>query len=168
MPEIQVGRKSLEERQHYGNRLLTQMKKIPYLRDLRINQPLSYPTIQIKIDRERAAQLNVSIDEIAKSLVAATSSSRFTAKNLWLDESKGFAYQVQVEMEQQQMNTVADIQSIPLVKGQLRPTLGDVATITPSTVPGEYDRIGARRTITVSANITTEWGSGLKGQNSGH
>ncbi|PQA59034.1 efflux RND transporter permease subunit [Siphonobacter curvatus] len=151
--EIQVGGKSLEEGQHYANRLLTQMKKIPYLRDLRINQPLSYPTIQIKIDRERAAQLNVSIDEIAKSLVAATSSSRFTAKNLWLDESKGFAYQVQVEMEQQQMNTVADIQSIPLVKGQLRPTLGDVATITPSTVPGEYDRIGPRRIITVSANI---------------
>ncbi|MGV3556587.1 efflux RND transporter permease subunit [Larkinella arboricola] len=151
--EILVGGKDLAEGQHYANRLLARLREIPYLRDLRINQPLSYPTVQIQVDRERAAQLGLSTDEIAKSLVAATSSSRFTAKNLWLDQSKGFAYQVQIELEQEHMKSVADIQSIPLVKGQLRPTLGDVATIRPVNVPGQYDRIGPRRIITVSANI---------------
>ncbi|GAB3011825.1 efflux RND transporter permease subunit [Spirosoma pulveris] len=151
--EILVGGKDLTEGQHYANRLLTRLREIPYLRDLRINQPLSYPTVSIKIDRERAAQLGLSTDEISKSLVAATSSSRFTAKNLWLDQSKGFAYQVQIQLEQDQMKSVADIQAIPLVKGQLRPTLGDIATIIPTTVPGQYDRIGPRRIITVSANI---------------
>lgn len=151
--EILVGGKDINEGQHYANRLLTRLREIPYLRDLRINQPLSYPTVSITIDRERAAQLGLSTDEISKSLVAATSSSRFTAKNLWLDQSKGFAYQVQIQLEQDQMKSVADIQAIPLVKGQLRPTLGDVATITPTTVPGQYDRIGPRRIITVSANI---------------
>ncbi|GAB4034084.1 efflux RND transporter permease subunit [Spirosoma gilvum] len=151
--EILVGGKDLTEGQHYANRLLTRLREIPYLRDLRINQPLSYPTVSVKVDRERAAQLGLSTDEISKSLVAATSSSRFTAKNLWLDQSKGFAYQVQIQLEQDQMKSVADIQAIPLVKGQLRPTLGDIATITPTTVPGQYDRIGPRRIITVSANI---------------
>ena len=154
--EILVGGKDLTEGQHYANRLLTHLREIPYLRDLRINQPLSYPTVKIQVDRERAAQLGLSTDEISKSLVAATSSSRFTAKNLWLDQSKGFAYQVQIQLEQDQMKSVADIQAIPLVKGQLRPTLGDVATITPTTVPGEYDRIGPRRIITVSANINNQ------------
>ena len=38
-------------------------------------------------------------------------------------------------------------------RGQLRPTLGDVATIRRTTVPGEYDRSGPRRLVTVSANI---------------
>ncbi|GAB3989799.1 efflux RND transporter permease subunit [Spirosoma daeguense] len=154
--EILVGGKDLSEGQHYANRLLTRLREIPYLRDLRINQPLSYPTIKIEVDRERAAQLGLSTDEIAKSLVAATSSSRFTAKNLWLDQSKGFAYQVQIELEQEHMKSVADIQSIPLMKGQLRPTLGDVATIRPVNVPGQYDRIGPRRIITVSANINNQ------------
>ncbi|GAB3696569.1 efflux RND transporter permease subunit [Spirosoma flavus] len=151
--EILVGGKDLTEGQHYANRLLTRLREISYLRDLRINQPLSYPTVSIQVDRERAAQLGLSTDEISKSLVAATASSRFTAKNLWLDQSKGFAYQVQIQLEQDQMRSIADIQAIPLVKGQLRPTLGDVATITPTTVPGQYDRIGPRRIITVSANI---------------
>ncbi|WP_338875313.1 efflux RND transporter permease subunit [Spirosoma sp. SC4-14] len=154
--EILVGGKDLIEGQHYANRLLTRLREIPYLRDLRINQPLSYPTVTIHVDRERAAQLGLSTDEISKSLVAATASSRFTAKNLWLDQSKGFAYQVQIQLEQDQMKSVADIQAIPLVKGQLRPTLGDVATITPTTVPGQYDRIGPRRIITVSANMVNQ------------
>ncbi|GAB3900737.1 efflux RND transporter permease subunit [Spirosoma agri] len=154
--EVLVGGKDLTEGQHYANKLLARLHEIPYLRDLRINQPLSYPTVKIQVDRERAAQLGLSTDEISKSLVAATSSSRFTAKNLWLDQSKGFAYQVQIQLEQDQMKSVADIQAIPLVKGQMRPTLGDVATITPTTVPGQYDRIGPRRIITVSANINNQ------------
>jgi multidrug efflux pump subunit AcrB len=75
---------------------------------------------------------------------------------LWLDQSKGFAYQVQVQMEAQQMNSEADMLNIPLVPGQQRPTLGDVATLRHTTVPGEYDRIGPRRVVTVSANINRQ------------
>jgi multidrug efflux pump subunit AcrB len=120
---------------------------------VRVNQPLSYPTVQVSVDRERAAQFGLTPDQIAKSLVAATSSSRFTAKNLWLDQGKGFAYQVQVQLASQDMKTENDMRNIPLVPGQTRPTLGDVATLHTATMPGEYDRIGPRRIVTVSANI---------------
>jgi multidrug efflux pump subunit AcrB len=51
------------------------------------------------------------------------------------------------------MSSVQDIENIPLVAGQLRPTLGDVATIKKVTISGEFDRIGPRRIVTVSANI---------------
>ncbi|OUJ70432.1 efflux RND transporter permease subunit [Hymenobacter crusticola] len=151
--EILVGGKDLGEGEQYAEKLVRRLEKVPSLRDVRINQPLSYPTMQIQIDRERAAQFGLTPDQISRSLVAATSSSRFTAKNLWLDRSKGFAYQVQVQMEPQQMRSTADMQSIPLVPGQLRPTLGDVASLRPATEPGQYDRIGPRRIVTVSANI---------------
>ncbi|MBC6612786.1 efflux RND transporter permease subunit [Hymenobacter sp. BT507] len=154
--EILVGGKELSEGEQYAEKLVRRLKKVPFLRDVRINQPLSYPTMQVEIDRERAAQFGLTPDQIARSLVAATSSSRFTAKNLWLDRSKGFAYQVQVQMEAQQMRSKADMQNIPLVPGQLRPTLADVATLRPATQPGEYDRIGPRRIVTVSANINQQ------------
>jgi multidrug efflux pump subunit AcrB len=151
--EIMIGGKSLEDGQKYAKKVITELKKIDYLRDIRINQPLNYPVVNIKMDRERVAQMGLSPDDVAKSLVAATSSSRFTAKNLWLDSKKGFAYQVQVQVPEYQMQSVADLEDIPLVQGQLRPTLGDVADIIPDTVPAEYDRVGPRRIITVSANI---------------
>jgi multidrug efflux pump subunit AcrB len=151
--EILVGGKDLTEGQAYAEKLLTRLRKIPYLRDVRINQPLHYPTVQVEVDRERAAQFGLTPDQISRSLVAATSSSRFTAKNLWLDQGKGFSYQVQVQLAARDMNSKADMLNVPLIPGQLRPTLGDVATLRSTTIPGEYDRIGPRRIITVSANI---------------
>ncbi len=152
--EVLVGGKDLGEGQVYADRLMAHLRKIPYLRDVRINQPLRYPTVQVEVDRERAAQFGLTPDQISRSLVAATSSSRFTAKNLWLDQGKGYSYQVQVQLAARDMNSKADMLSVPMVPGQLRPTLGDVATLRSSTIPGEYDRIGPRRIITVSANIT--------------
>jgi multidrug efflux pump subunit AcrB len=151
--EVLVGGKDLTEGQAYAEKLLTRLRQIPYLRDVRINQPLRYPTVQVEVDRERAAQFGLTPDQISRSLVAATSSSRFTAKNLWLDQGKGFSYQVQVQLAARDMTSKADMLSVPMIPGQLRPTLGDVATLRSTTIPGEYDRIGPRRIITVSANI---------------
>ncbi len=151
--EVIVASKEIGEGAAYANKVRSALQKIDFLRDVRINQPLNYPTLNIDIDRERAAQFGLAPNEIAKSLVAATSSSRFTAKNLWLDTQKGFAYQVQVQVPEYKMNSIKDIESIPMVKGQLRPTLADLATITSTHTPAEYDRIGPRRIVTVSANV---------------
>jgi multidrug efflux pump subunit AcrB len=151
--EVLVASKNISEAQDFSNRVKTEMNKISFLRDVRINQPLNYPSLVIDIDRMKAAQFGLSTNDVAKSLVAATSSSRFTAKNLWLDKQKGFAYQVQVQVPEFEMNSVKDIENIPMVRGQLRPTLTDIASITPTKMPAEYDRIGPRRIVTVSANV---------------
>ncbi|WP_159469916.1 efflux RND transporter permease subunit [Dyadobacter sp. 3J3] len=151
--EIMVGSKDLTEGKKFADKIISELNKIKYLRDVRINQPLNYPTLDIQVDRIKASQFGLSVDQVSKSLVAATSSSRFTAKNFWLDQKKGFAYQVQIQLPEYKMSSVQDIENIPLVAGQVRPTLGDVATIKKVTIPGEFDRIGPRRIVTVSANI---------------
>ncbi len=151
--EVLIGSKSLEDAHHFAKRVEKELMKVDFLRDVRINQPLNYPSLLIEIDREKAAQFGLTAMDVSKSLVAATSSSRFTAKNLWLDIDKGFAYQVQVQVPEFEMASLRDIENIPLVKGQLRPTLGDIAAITPANIPAQYDRIGPRRIVTVSANV---------------
>jgi len=151
--EVLVGSKNIDDAEKFSLRIEKKLKEISFLRDVRINQPLNYPSIYIDLDREKAAQFGLTASDIAKSLVAATSSSRFTAKNLWLDKVKGFAYQVQVQVPEYEMNSRKDIENIPLVRGQLRPTLADVASVTEVKIPAEYDRIGPRRIVTVSANV---------------
>jgi multidrug efflux pump subunit AcrB len=151
--EIMVASKNLEEAFAHAKKIKAELEKISFLRDVRINQPLSYPASIIKIDREKAAQFSLTADQIAKSLVAATSSSRFTAKNLWLDSKKGFAYQVQIQVPEYQMKSTQDIENIPLVQGQIRPALGDLSEITNTKIPAQYDRVGPRRIVTVSANL---------------
>jgi len=151
--EVQVAGKDMQQIEGYANKVMAKLKQIPYLRDVQINQPLDYPVIAISLDRLKIAQLGLNVSDIARSVTASTSSSRFTLKNLWLDQNNSYTYQVQAEIPEYVMNSMDELKEIPLVKGQSSPTLADVATFKLTTAPGEYDRTGPRRFITVSANI---------------
>ena len=151
--EVQVAGKDMHQIETYADKVLTKLKQIPYLRDVQIDQPLKFPVIAITLDRLKVSQLGLNVKDISRSVTASTSSSRFTEKNLWLDTANSYTYQVQAEIPEFVMESMDELKEIPLVKGQSSPTLADVATFTVTTAPGEYDRSGPRRFITVSANI---------------
>ncbi|SKB98736.1 efflux RND transporter permease subunit [Dyadobacter psychrophilus] len=151
--EVSVAAKDVEEAGRFAKRIQKEMQRIAFLRDVQIAQPLEYPVLNVEINRERAGQLGITSTQVARSMVAATSSSRFTDKNLWLDDAKGLAYQVQVQIPEYQMTSVEDIGTIPLKTGVSNPLLADVATFSEKTAPGEYDRAGPNRLVTVTANI---------------
>ncbi|MCS3735945.1 efflux RND transporter permease subunit [Mucilaginibacter dorajii] len=151
--QVQIAGKNMQQIEDQSNRILSKLKKIPYLRDVQIDQPLRFPIVSITLDRLKVAQLGLNIKDVARSVTASTSSSRFTEKNLWLDEKSAYTYQVQVQVAEYVMNTMDELKEIPLLKGQSSPTLADVATFKVNYAPGEYDRSGPRRYLTVSANI---------------
>ena len=151
--QVQVAGKNLQQIEDYSNKVLAKLKKIPYLRDVEIDQPLNFPLVSITLDRLKVAQLGLNIKDISRSVTASTSSSRFTEKNLWLDEKSAYTYQVQVQIPEYVMNTMDELKEVPLLKGQSTPTLADVADFKVTYAPGEYDRAGPRRFLTVSANI---------------
>lgn len=97
--------------------------------------------------------MGLDVNQVARSVTDATSSSRFTEKNQWLDEKASYTYQVQIQVPEYIMNALNDLKEIPLIKGQSRPVLADIATFSLGSMPGEYDRVGPRRFVTVSANI---------------
>ena len=151
--EVRVAGKNMADIKNYAGKLVNKLRGISFLRDVQIAQPLDFPTVNITIDRNKLALMGLSLDNVSKSITDATSSSRYTNKNLWLDEKSAYTYQTQVQIPEYDMNSVEELQSIPLVKGQPRPVLSDVATLSVTTIPGEYDRSGPRRFVTVSANI---------------
>jgi multidrug efflux pump subunit AcrB len=141
----------------FAAKVRDQLSQIGSLRDLQIEQALDYPAIQVNVDRERAGQLGVSVDQVGRSFAAATSSSRFVAPNYWADPRTGIAFQVQVEVPQPQMSSIDDLRVVPVTQNQAaHPLLGDVARIENGTIVGEYDRINGQRMVTLSANIGGE------------
>ena len=151
--EVRVAGKNMDDIKEYSARLLRHLRQIPFLRDVQIAQPLNYPTVDIKVDRNKLALMGLSIDDVTRSITDVTSSSRFTDKNLWLDNNNQYTYQAQVEVQEYIMNSLEQLKSTSLVKGQPRPVLTDVAAVQVDTLPGEYDRSGPRRFVTVSANM---------------
>ncbi|MEP6747026.1 MAG: efflux RND transporter permease subunit [Bacteroidota bacterium] len=151
--EVRVAGKNFADIKWYAQQLTEKLKKIDFLRDVQVAQPLKFPQINIKLDRYKLAQMGLNVTDVARSITDATSSSRFTEKNLWLDPVVAYTYQVQVQVPEYLMNSIEQLQSVSLVKGKERPVLSDVAQLSIDTVPGEYDRVGPRRFLTVSANI---------------
>jgi multidrug efflux pump subunit AcrB len=152
--EIVVQGKNLKQGKDYADRLVQKLQAIPYMRDVQLGAPLNYPALEIDYDRIRTGQLGLTVDQVSKSTIAATASSRFTQPNYWLDRSAGNAYQIQVEIPQYQMNQPEDVENIPIDTKQGREVyLRDVATLKNVNTVGEYDRINQQRYITVTANL---------------
>jgi multidrug efflux pump subunit AcrB len=155
--EVAVAGADMTASRQYADKLKGEMANIGALRDLQFGQALDYPVLRVQIDRERAGQLGVTVNQVGRSLVAATSSSRFVTPNYWADPNSGIAYQVQVEIPQHEMSSVEDVLNVPVMQnGAPRPLLGDVATISQQTAIGEYHRYNQQRMITLTANVAGE------------
>lgn len=152
--EIAVMGRNLSQSRKVADELNKKLSGIAYLRDVQIATPLEYPGIKMNIDRVKAGQLGLTVEQISKSTVAATSSSRFTQPNYWLDKNTGTAYQVQVEYPQYRINNPDELGLVPVTAGTANPVyLRDVITSQKTISPGEYDRINQQRFITITANI---------------
>lgn len=155
--EVAVNGTNMADIRHYAENLYKALAQEPMLRDLTFEQELDYPTVKVNLDRELAGVLGVTAEEVGRSVVAATSSSRYTAANYWADPKSGVGYQVQVEIPGQQMSSLEEVRNLPIThrEGQ-QIDLRNLATIGNGTTLGEYDRYNMQRMLTLSANIAGE------------
>jgi multidrug efflux pump subunit AcrB len=138
----------------YAAQVKERMAQIGSLRDVQFGQLLEYPSLNIHVDRERAGQLGVTVQDVGRALVAATSSTRFTQPNYWAAANTGVSYQVQVEVPQNLTNSIASLETVPVAGGGGQHSLvGDVATITEGSAIGQYDRYNQQRMVTITADV---------------
>jgi multidrug efflux pump subunit AcrB len=156
--EVVVASPNLGDARAHAQRILAAMKQIPSLRDLRFQQELDYPTVPVNIDRERAGLSGVTAQQVANAVVVSSSSSRYVARNFWVDPKNGTSYQVQVEVPTPQMDSPAQLETVSLAKisPQLNLLIRDVAGVGEGTMPGEIDRTSSQRYVSVTANVERE------------
>jgi multidrug efflux pump subunit AcrB len=155
--EVNVAGPDLAANRTFAEKVRTEMNKISALRDLQYDEPLDYPSIDVNVDREREGQLGLTTENVGRSFLAATSSSRFVTPTYWADPRSGVAYQVQVQIPQSEMTSIQDVEHIPLTQGGApHPLIGDVAQVAYGNVVGEYHRLNGQRMVTLTANIFGE------------
>jgi multidrug efflux pump subunit AcrB len=154
--EVRFAGRNKKLNEQYAGKLISKLAGISYLRDIQLGQSNKYPSIKIEVDRIRAAQLGVDMNDISRSLIASTSSSRYTDRNIWTDEKSGNSYNVQVQVPENKMTSIGEIGEIPLLQNNNRPVLSDVASIKKDTTYGENDNLGALPILSVTANLNNE------------
>jgi multidrug efflux pump subunit AcrB len=151
--EVAVQGASLQDDYAYAQKVREQMTKLPFLRDLQFAQAADFPTLDINIDRERAGQFGLTMADVVRSVVPATSSSRFTSPNYWRDPNSGNAFQIQVELPQNRMQSVEAVGDVSLAHGRSDTRLTDVATLKLGTMPGLIERYNGQHIVSLTANI---------------
>jgi multidrug efflux pump subunit AcrB len=159
--EVAVSAQDIASSRAFAEKVKTRLEGIAVLRDVQFAQSLDYPTVDVKVDRERAGIIGPDMKEVSKALVPATWSSRFLNLNYWADPNSGVAYQVQVQIPQQLMTSLEDVGNLPVLQHQPKDpakklkdvTLRNIAQISEGTAMGEYQRYDMQRLITVRANI---------------
>jgi multidrug efflux pump subunit AcrB len=140
--------------QSYANRVQQELVKVKELRDVELEEPLRYPTVNVHVDRVLAGQVGTTANDVGSAVVSATASSRFVAPNYWRDPKSGVSYQVQVQVPQPAMTSLKDIQTIPVNSSTgTHPLLSQVADVQSTIVPGELDRQNGMWMIIASANV---------------
>ena len=139
----------------YAERIRQKLSAVPELTDLEYEEPLHYPTVDIRVNRTMAGQLGATADAVGAAVVSATASSRFVAPSYWRDPRSGVSYQVQVQVPQPKMTSLADIGNIPVSsRTGVQSVVNQLAELRASTVPGELDRFNGQWMLALSANLT--------------
>jgi multidrug efflux pump subunit AcrB len=152
--EVAVQGPSLADDYEYARKIQAGLAKLRFIRDLQFAQEYRYPTLDIQIDRERAGQFGLTMADVVRSVVPATSSSRFTEPNYWRDPTSGNAFQIQVQLPQNRIQSLDELGSLPVMPSGLRePQLDSIASLKPGTMPGLIERYNGQHIVSLTANI---------------
>ena len=139
----------IEQLQMYANDLLARVREIDGVTDADTSFEATQPELRINVDRQRAADLGVSLDTLSSTmstLIGGEEVSKFKEG----DEQ----FSVRMRLDEQFRNdprTMGDI-FVPAAGGRMV-RVSDVASLTLGSAPGSIDRYNRMRQISVNANL---------------
>jgi multidrug efflux pump subunit AcrB len=157
----------------YGNRALaermaSEVRYIPGVADVRIQQPFDYPNLTVNVDRTRAQSIGLTQKDVATSLLLALSGSFQTSPSFFLDPKNGVTYNVAIQTPQYGLDSLAALQSLPVPgNSAARPVsgsatagaqppvqvLGSLASITPGSEMGTVSHYDVQPVLDIFANV---------------
>jgi multidrug efflux pump subunit AcrB len=154
--DVQISGNDLNSDYQIALRLQSKMSVIPGVADLRIAEPLDYPTFKVDVNRDKALELGITEQQVASGLLSSLSGNSLISPNYWLDPINGVNYNVVTQAPIQTTASVAQIANIPLTNGtagQPAQFLGNVATIRHANDPGVIEHYTVQRVMDVDCAI---------------
>jgi multidrug efflux pump subunit AcrB len=95
--DLQIVGRNPQANYAIARNLLRQVQAIPGVVDAHIHQQVSYPSVQVNVDRSKAQQLGLSQADVTRNMLISLSGTGQTAPNQWLNPLNGVNYQVVVQ-----------------------------------------------------------------------
>jgi multidrug efflux pump subunit AcrB len=154
-----------------AQRILRAIQKVPGVVDPRIAQVLDFPTIQIDVDRQRAARLGIAQRDVANNMLTSLAGSALVGPTYYLNPQSGVNYIVAVQTPADKINTIQDVMNLPAnpaapnINPNILPTtlttvpsspvtrISDIASMRPTTSMQSINHYTVQRVVDVLANV---------------
>lgn len=112
--DVQVRGPNLQANYAHAQKLMRQMKHVPGLADVRIQQSIDGPGFNINIDRTRAQFAGVTARDATNSMVVNLAGSSQVAPTYWLNPENGVSYSIVMQTPQYQIDSLNALRNIPI------------------------------------------------------
>ena len=142
-----------------ANELQQKIAAIPGLADVHLQQEINGPEFFAQIDRARASQLGLTVNDIALNLNTSLASSQQVSPNFWTDPANGTPYYLAVQTPEYRTDTFNDLKNTPVTKfavgnnGSPVPgLLSNVATLKRDSIPTNANQANVQPLYEIYAN----------------
>ncbi|HET6364691.1 MAG TPA: efflux RND transporter permease subunit, partial [Nitrospirota bacterium] len=133
--DVQVEGTDFSRSYDFALKMRDAMRDIPGTADVHINQVLDYPTLQVDVDRTRAARLGVSERDVANNALISLSSSVLIAPSFFLNPINNVNYTVAVQIPPDRIKSLENLRLMPITPPGASPLLQPSTSHPPSEVP---------------------------------
>ena len=129
--DVQIEGNDIEGNRQVANRILGELRRVPGLTDLRIQQNFDYPNFQVSVDRTKAAGAGFTPRDVASSMLLTLSGSGQTNPIQFLNWQNGVSYNLITQAPQYSVQSLQDLRNVPIsgASGGRPQILGDVASM---------------------------------------
>jgi multidrug efflux pump subunit AcrB len=151
--DLKVIGKAQQANFQYASRLLQRIRRVPGIADARIQQVFDHPQLDVDVNRTLAADIGLTERDVSNSLLVTLSGSGQVQPNFWLNTQTGVRYRVVTQTPQYQMDSISDLEQLPISSGSTRTPdyLGGVASITPVASSAEITHYDVQPAVDIYA-----------------
>ena len=149
--DVQIEGNNVELSHRIAEKMMPDMRSVAGLTDLHIQQPLDYPTLDVTVDRTKASQAGYTELQVAQSALNTLSGSFQVTPMFLVNWNNGVNYNLVAQTPQYRLQSVQDIQNIPIAGGRQGNTeiLADVASMKRSHEMAILSHYNIRRVIDI-------------------
>ncbi|MES1261313.1 MAG: efflux RND transporter permease subunit [Acidobacteriota bacterium] len=153
--DVQVEGADSEGNRKFADQLLSQIRQVPGVVDLRIQQPFDQPKLHVTVDRTKAEQAGFTQADIASSMLVSLSGSFQTTPTFFLNPQNGVSYNVVTQTPQYRINSLQDLQNVPISsRTAAHPEiLGDVSAISRGNALAVVNHYNIHRVVDIFGSV---------------
>jgi multidrug efflux pump subunit AcrB len=159
---VQVQGRDRVANQGIAKEISRRIADIPGIVDSHVQQELDAPELYYTIDRTRAQELGLNVNQIANDINISLSSSEQVTPNFWTDPKNGIPYFLAVQTPEYRLHDKSDLDNIPIastnststgVSQRIPDLFGNVATATRKSVQSVYNQTNIQPVYDVFASV---------------